>query len=590
MTIKGDITMWKRRIRLGDLLVEQEVITPEQLEQALKEQENTRNKLGKVLIDGNYVKEDYLLNILADQLGISFIDLRHYKFDPEVVRQIPEMYARRFRAIALGTFRDAVLIGMADPTDIFAYDELTRILQKPIKLAVVRETDVLRTIDNVYRRTDDISNFAEELGEELSEHDYDLLQLATNEDLKDAPVVKLLQSLFEDAIQVQASDIHIEPDEYVLRIRQRIDNLLHEQVMKERHIASALVLRLKIMAGLNISEKRLPQDGRFSLKIRGKTIDVRLSTLPTQYGESVVMRLLNSSHGQYTLDQVGMSFDTKERFMRLLKQPNGMILVTGPTGSGKTTTLYAALNLLNHPETKIISVEDPIEYRLPRINQVQVHNEIGLDFARVLRASLRQDPDILLVGEMRDEETVEIGLRAAMTGHLVLSTLHTNDAVSAASRLLDMGAKGYLVASALRGVLAQRLVRKICPSCSEPYTPTTQERMWLSTLSNGNNIPNLRHGVGCVHCHNTGYSGRIGVFELLEINEPLAKALLNGNAHCFAEIAKQQACYQPLGKTALDLALQGVTTLAEAERIGGNLDALLEQDYSFRPEVQLMVA
>jgi MSHA biogenesis protein MshE len=340
------------------------------------------------------------------------------------VRLVPEAIARRYRIVAPDDSQETILVGMADPTDIFAYDELNRILKKPVRLAVVREGELLRTIDSVYRKTDEISSLAEELNEELSDTDFNFEELLRSSDVSEAPVVKLLQSVFEDAIQIGASDIHIEPDEHVLRIRQRIDGVLREQEMKERRIAAALVSRLKLMGGLDISERRLPQDGRFNIRVKEKPIDVRLSTMPTQHGESVVMRLLNQSGGSVNLATIGMPEQMLRRFWRNIQMPHGMVLVTGPTGSGKTTTLYGALSELNSSEKKIITVEDPVEYRLTRVNQVQVNSKIGLNFTNVLRTALRQDPDILLIGEIRDQETAEIALRTSITGHLVLSTLH----------------------------------------------------------------------------------------------------------------------------------------------------------------------
>ena len=312
-----------------------------------------------------------------------------------------------------------------------------------------------------------------------------------------------------------ASDIHIEPDEGKLRIRQRVDGILQESVINERNIAAALVLRLKLMSGLDISEKRLPQDGRTNIRIKGRSIDVRVSTMPIQHGESVVMRLLDQSAGLLTLDQTGMPEELLKRFRNLLNRPHGMILVTGPTGSGKTTTLYGALSELNLPAKKIITVEDPVEYRLPRINQVQVNSKIGLDFKGVLRTTLRQDPDIIMVGEMRDHETVEIGLRGALTGHLVLSTLHTNDSISSAIRLLDMGAPGYLAASSLRAIIAQRLVRRLCKNCRTEHRPDEEELFWIDNIEPGASSHQFHRGMGCQTCNQTGYRGRIGVFELL---------------------------------------------------------------------------
>jgi MSHA biogenesis protein MshE len=568
----------RKKIRIGDLLVENKIISQAQLSAALADQKTTGRKLGRILVDNGYIDEDQLLGFLSKQLSIPYIDLKHFRFKAETVRLIPEIHARRYRAIALDASGVSVLVGMADPTDIFAYDELSRILQRPLRTAVVNESELLQTFDTLYRRTEEITSFAEELGEELSDRDIDLGRLIESESVNDAPVVKLLHSLFEDAIQVSSSDIHIEPDETVLRIRQRIDGSLHEQTMDNIRIAPALVLRLKLMAGLDISEKRLPQDGRFSVKVKGRSIDVRMSTMPIQHGESVVLRLLDQTGGIRELNELGMPERLVHQFRHIIHSPHGMLLVTGPTGSGKTTTLYAALNLLNLPENKIITVEDPVEYRLPRVNQVQVNPEIGLSFARVLRAVLRQDPDIVLVGEMRDEETAEIGLRAALTGHLVLSTLHTNDAVSTVGRLLDMGAKGYLVATALKGVIAQRLVKRVCMGCAEPYQPDANEKAWLrSTVGDMAHRLSFKRGTGCTHCNGTGYRGRIGVYELLEIDDELATLLGRSDTAGFATVVSAKASFHSLHESALDRAAAGVTTLEEVIRISGGLEELGER-------------
>ncbi len=564
----------RKRIRLGDLLVDNRMISQQQLEAALAEQQKTGVRLGRTLVDLGYIDDQALLDFLSRQLRLPYVDLRQYQFRPELVRRLPETASRRFRAILLDDKAGAFLVGMADPTDIFAQDEIARVLQREIRVAVVREADLLATFDSVFRRTDEISSIAEELGEELADTDIDLARLALGANVADAPVVRLLQTLFEDAVQVGASDIHIEPDESVLRIRQRIDGVLQEQVMKERRIAAALVSRLKLMGGLNISEKRLPQDGRFNIRVRERSIDVRLSTMPTIHGESVVMRLLDQSQGILGLDRIGMPAEMLRRFRRATRKPHGMVLVTGPTGSGKTSTLYAALSELNEAGKKIITIEDPVEYRLPRINQVQVNFKINLDFAGVLRTALRQDPDIILVGEMRDRETAEIGLRAAMTGHLVLSTLHTNDAVSTANRLIDMGAPGYLVATSLEAVLAQRLVRRVCPNCAEAHRPDAHELAWLRSTMPALDLPDggFRRGAGCMQCNNTGYKGRMGVFELLEIDEPLADALRRSDTGAFHRLALGRPGYRTLAHNALELAARGLTTLEEVVRIGGELD------------------
>lgn len=567
-----------QKIRLGDLLIQVELITEAQLEEALANQKKSGRKLGQILIDDGYVTEDQILEALSGQLKIPYVDLLHYNYNPETVRLIPEIQARRYRVIALARDDSGILVGMADPTDIFAYDELLRLLSQPIRMAVVRESELLHTIDSVYRKTDEISEFAGELSDELAEGDVDLGDMVATADVADAPVVKLLQSLFEDAVQIGSSDIHIEPGEDVLRIRQRVDGVLQEQVMNEVRIAPALVLRLKLIAGLDISEKRLPQDGRFTVKVKDKNIDVRISTMPVHNGESVVMRLLDQSGGIIDIDQLGMPVAICDRVKALIKQPHGMFLVTGPTGSGKTTTLYAALTLLNVPEKKIITVEDPVEYRLPRLNQVQVNTAIGLTFARVLRTTLRQDPDIVLIGEMRDEETSEIAVRAAMTGHMVLSTLHTNDAISTVNRLLDMGVKNYLLASTLNAILAQRLVRRICLSCISEVELDSQQAAWVQ--SHGESLENVtfKKGIGCARCNYTGYSGRIGVYELLEFDQELADALSHADGATFERMARNIPGYKSLESVALDYAMEGITTVAEVLRISADVAALTDPE------------
>ncbi len=557
-----------KRIRLGDLLVQHKLITQEQLEQALTEQKNSGRRLGATLIQMGAVSERKLLGLLAKQLKLPFIDLSNYDLDPYIVRKLSEIQARRHRALVLEEAADYFLVGLTDPTDIYAVDELQALLGKTIHVAVIRESEWLNTIDRLYRKTDEIGSIAEELDDALAASDIDLAQLESGDDLESAPVVRLLKTLFEDAVQAEASDIHIEPDERKLRIRQRVDGVLQEQVLDEPRIAPALVLRLKIMSGLDISEKRLPQDGRFNIRINDHNVDVRISTMPVAFGEAVVMRLLDQSRGIYTMPELGMPADIQHRFEKLIHLPHGLVLVTGPTGSGKSTTLYASLKELNAASKKIITVEDPVEYRLNRVNQVQVNTKIGLTFATVLRASLRQDPDIILIGEMRDQETAEIGLRAAMTGHLVLSTLHTNDAVTTALRLMDMGAEPYLVASSLRGVLAQRLVRKICQHCKTTYELQENDKAWLASQGLAKEgSEHFYHGVGCHQCNQTGYRGRIGIYELLEIDEATADALRRGDPAAFAQHARKSSGFKPLIESAMECALKGITTLDEVYRV-----------------------
>ncbi len=560
-----------KKIRLGDLLVDQGLITEDQLQHALTEQKKLGRKLGGTLIELGMIDEASLLNLLASQLNIPLIDINNYNYSDEVAKLLPESIARRYRALVIEEREQDYLVAMADPTDIYALDEIQGKLNKPVAQAIVRESALLENFDLVYRRTEEISAFAAELGQDLSESAADLTDLLQTE-MTDAPVAKLLQSIFEDAVQVGASDIHIEPDQQVIRIRQRVDGVLQEQVMQETQIAPAVVVRLKLMCGLNISEKRLPQDGRFHMVVNNREIDVRLSTMPVQFGESVVMRLLDQTRGALELESLGMPNEILHRFRKNFHLPNGMILVTGPTGSGKTTTLYAALSELNVKQSKIVTVEDPVEYRLDRINQVQVNPRIGLTFASVLRSALRQDPDIIMVGEMRDAETVEIGVSAAMTGHLVLSTLHTNDTISTATRLMDMGVEGYLLATTLRTIIAQRLVRKVCQSCSDDYTPTEFEAGWLrDSLLIDISRYQYRKGRGCKQCGDTGYSGRMGVYELLDMNGELAEKLRHDDSQGFVEAAERAPGYQPLVMVAHEHAANGLTSIEEMLRLAGEV-------------------
>jgi len=561
-----------KKIRIGDLLVQNQIITHDQLMQVLAAQKKTGQKLGQALIDLNFITEDKLLNFLSRQMQIPLIDITHYKRNDAVTRSLSEHISRRFRVLLLEQNEHDVLIAMSDPTDLGSLDELTRILGKRIRQALVKESDLLAVIDQCYRNTDEISALAGRLDDELAVNDFDFGSLNTSDEVSEAPVVKLLESIFEDAVLMNASDIHIEPDEKVLRIRQRIDGVLHEQVINEVKIASALVVRLKLMAGLNISEKRLPQDGRFSIRVKGRSLDIRISTLPVTNGESVVMRLLDNSMGVLNLETLGMPADLLARVQVHIRNPHGLVLVTGPTGSGKTTTLYSALSAVNKPETKIITAEDPVEYSLPRINQTEVNEKIGLSFASVLRSALRQDPDIMLVGEMRDTETAEIAIRASITGHLVFSTLHTNSAVETATRLLDMGVKGYILASALKIIIAQRLIRRICPKCVTDTQLDEDQQIWLE--SNFKDIAgiNFKHGSGCQHCNNTGYKGRIGVYELLELDHDTLDALRRDNSADFIAAAKSAKNFIPLGVRGLEYVREGITTLDEVIKITGDVN------------------
>ncbi|MBT8117386.1 MAG: GspE/PulE family protein [Gammaproteobacteria bacterium] len=565
--------MKRERIRLGDLLIEHKLISQSQLQAALDEQKKSGRRLGRVLIANGYVDEDAMLQVLSKQMRIPYVDLSMFELNPKLVQLLPETDARRHRALVLKENPDSLLVAMGDPMDIFAYDSLVKILQRPVELAIASEEAMLAAMDRIYHDGEEIRSLASEVGRDLSEDTFDLDKLMATSSQSDAPVVRLIQTMFEGAAKVNASDIHIEPGDEVLRIRRRIDGILHEQIVEDRQITGALVSRLKLMAHADISEKRLPQDGRFSVNLSDRQIDVRLSTIPTQSGEGVVMRLLDQNNSIKALDQLGMPQDQLDSFRRIIHKPHGLVLVTGPTGSGKTTTLYSALNELNTPQRKIITIEDPVEYRLTRISQVQVNSRVGLDFSRVLRTALRLDPDILLLGEIRDQETGEIALRASLTGHLVLSTLHTNDAVSSATRLMDMGLEGYLVASAVQCILAQRLIRRVCQNCATPRKLDASEQAWLHDEA-GTSLDNhdFLHGSGCNQCNQTGYSGRIGIYELLVMDSTLTEALRNEDQNAFQTAASEQSGYRPLVQNALDYARDGITTIEEVIRLCGWAD------------------
>jgi MSHA biogenesis protein MshE len=556
-----------QKVRIGDVLVAEKIISAEQLQLALEAQKRSGKRLGRVLVEQGIATEEQIASALARQLNIPFVNLKLFNTNAETVRRLPEGQARRFRALVLEDRKASFFVGMADPTDLFAYDEIARMLKREVELAVVSEVALLQAIDRVYRRTEEIAGFAKELEKDLGDSYVDFGQLGAGVGAEEAPVVKMLQSMFEDAVQVNASDVHIEPQEARVQIRFRIDGVLMHQAEVDRRTGPALAQRLKLISGLDISEKRLPQDGRFNVAIREQAVDVRISTMPTQFGESVVMRLLSRRGGVIRLDSLGIPDWILGPFREALETPSGMILVTGPTGSGKTTTLYAALSELNVTERKIITVEDPVEYRLAGINQVQVNEKIDLSFSRVLRATLRQDPDVILVGEMRDEETAQIGLRAALTGHLVLSTLHTRDAAGTPVRLIDMGAPGYMVASSLRAVVAQRLVRVICESCKEEAQPEAHDAKWLATmLGEAYRDHKYHRGRGCSHCNGSGFQGRTGVYEMLEMTTELAMALHNTDPREFSDAARKQLHGHTLAQHASHLVITGKTTPLEAAR------------------------
>lgn len=552
------------KLRLGELLAQRGLIDGEQLEQALAAQKQSGRRLGKVLVDLDLVSAEQIARALADQMMLPYADLDAREIDRDAMRQLPELQARKLRAIVLARRSDGAFeVAMADPTDLQAYDGLGRRLGM-VDIVVSTEAQVLAAIDRHYARRDEIDGLASTVARDMQQASDVLDLLGSGIGNEDAPVMRLLQSMFEAALARDVSDIHVEPGENKLVIRYRLDGAMHVQTQAELHVAQALLQRLKLMAQLDIGERRLPQDGRFQMRIGERVVDVRLSTLPTQFGESAVLRLLVQNESRLALERLGMPAPILARLRAAMAGHGGLILVTGPTGSGKTTTLYAALRELNTPERKIITVEDPIEYRLPGLMQVQVNDKIELDFARVLRACLRQDPDVVLVGEMRDQETAEIGLRAALTGHLVLSTLHTMDAAGAAPRLRDMGVAPYMVALGLRLVLAQRLLRRVCSNCAQPVEPSPQELEWLGGDAAVLDLSVLRAGRGCSHCGRTGYAGREAAYEMVEMTPELIHLANRDEIPEFMRQAQQAFAAHALRRHALALVAAGRTTLAEA--------------------------
>jgi MSHA biogenesis protein MshE len=552
---------------LGSIMVEQGWLRPEQLEEVFAAQQRTGQKLGQALVDSKYVTDEQVVQAIAIQLGITYVDLRRYEVDPETAQLIDESQARRFRALVLEDRGETYLVGVIDPWDLRSQDEVAFLLKRPIEVAVITDAQLLLTIDRIYRKTEQIGEFAREVEREIPEHEnvIDLVSMGRAIDDADAPVVKLLQTIFDDAARINASDIHFEPEEKTLVVRFRIDGVLHPQVQADARIASTLIVRLKLLAGMDISERRLPQDGRLTIKSGDSSFDIRMSTMPTQYGESAVLRLLRKNPLRRRLSDI-IPARVCQTLERAIHSSHGIVLVTGPTGSGKTTTLYAALEELNQPSVKILTCEDPVEYRLAGITQVQVNEKIDLSFARVLRSFLRQDPDILLVGEIRDNETADIAVRAAMTGHMVLATLHTNDAQSTPVRLLDMGVAGYMIASTLLAVMSQRLLRVICTHCSEPVAPPPDELAWVKHHVSEEELSGarIRRGRGCVRCHGMGYFGRQGVFEIMKLTQPLCDALHTGNLQEFERLARLQIGSHTLLHNSLEMVLAGKTTIAEA--------------------------
>jgi type IV pilus assembly protein PilB len=553
------------RNQLGTLLLERGLVTEEQLETALEEQRQSRKSLGRVLIDAGIVSEGDLVSTLAARIGLEFVDLVDYSIDPSAVGLISDSLARRFQAVPIGWEENRLVVAMADPSNVVAIDDIRTITGAEVRTVVATRGAILEAIEK-YHRMEGNAEDVSALAASEAETDDDLSRV--KEVTEDAPIVKLVNLLISQAVADRASDIHIEPTEVDVRVRYRIDGVLHEVMRSPKNIQSGLISRLKIMSDLNIAERRVPQDGRMSGVIAGKSVDLRVATLPTVYGEKVVMRILDKSTALLDLKDLGFYGDTLERYKTAYRKPYGTILVTGPTGSGKSTTLYATLNAVNDTAKNIITVEDPVEYRLAGINQVQVNVKAGLTFALALRTILRSDPDIVLLGEVRDRETATIAIEAALTGHLVLSTLHTNDASSTPTRLVEMGVEPFLVGSALDCIVAQRLARRLCPKCKEPYSPESAELETLGWDSeSADELPTLYRAVGCPACGRTGFHGRFAIHEVLLVTEEVERLIVD-RAH--TEDIKKVALAQgmlTLRQTGMAQALAGVTSVEEILRV-----------------------
>jgi type IV pilus assembly protein PilB len=524
--------------QLDELLIERGLISEDQLEEAREIALERGRSLGRVLIELDYLKEAALVAILAEQLGLEFIDLADSNLDASAIALVPEATARRHNLIPVSfDDRGRLVVAMADPANVVAIDDLRAMTKREVHTLVATKTDVIGAITRHYR----LESAAESL----------VVEAITGQESSadDAPIIKLVNLLITQAVNDRASDIHIEPEDRALRVRYRIDGVLHEVMNPPKSVQAGITSRLKIMADINIAERRLPQDGRIGLVVQGKQIDIRVATLPTVHGEKIVMRLLDKSSVLLKLQDLAFLPENFTRYEEAYLKPYGAILVTGPTGSGKSTTLYATLNILNQPSVNIITVEDPVEYRLHGINQIQTNVKAGLTFASALRSILRADPDILLVGEIRDRETAQIAIEAALTGHLVLSTLHTNDAPSALTRMTEMGIEPFLVASALDAVLAQRLARRLCSRCREAYKPTREELMTARfPLGEDEEVPELFRPVGCSSCGQTGYKGRLALHEVMTVTEEVERLVV------------EKASSEDVGRLARE---QGMTTLRD---------------------------
>lgn len=557
--------------RLGDLLIAAGTITPEELDMGLQRQKETKERLGAALISAGIITEAELIEALRLQLGIEYIDLSKTTIPISMAQVVPKNIAKQFQVVPVRMERDELYLAMSDPMNFYAIEEVKKAVRKKIVPMIATAEGVEHAILVLYgnegaaRAIEAMKREApteEDNGEEAQ-----FTGNILNDNINDAPTIRLVNSIIERAILERASDIHIEPKEKELQVRMRIDGVLRKILTIPKNLQNSVISRLKIMSGMDIAERRVPQDGRFNVKNKKREFDLRVNSLPTVYGEKIVARLLDKRAGYLTPDSIGLMGDNLKKYQRAIHCTSGVILIAGPTGSGKSSTMNTMISQLNTEEVNVVTLEDPVEYNIDGVNQVQINEKTGMDFANGLRAILRQDPDIIAVGEIRDGETAQISMRAAITGHVVLSTIHTNDAVGTIERLEDIGVEPYLIATALRAVISQRLVRRICPKCKKSYEATDEEVRRLGLSTEHKHI--FYRGEGCADCFNTGYRGRIGVFEILEIT-PEIRPLISqqaGRPVIEQELASAHSEFKTLRENAIQLVEEGITTTEEVQRV-----------------------
>jgi len=554
--------------KIGDILVEKGLITSQQLEEALREQSISGKRVGEIFVEQKLITEEQLIDTISERLSIPKLSLNLMIIDPMVIQRVSVEIARRYNLIPIFEIGNTLTLAMSDPLNIIAIDEIKYLTGMNIKRAIATTTEIRDAIDQYYSVKDSLNHLiSTEEKTALVKQKVSVIDDSTTE----TPIVKLVNVIISKAVKEKASDIHIEPEESRLRIRYRIDGIMREEAAPPKSMQNELLSRIKIAANLDVSEKRLPQDGRFFMNIDGMSVDLRVSTLPTIHGEKIVIRILDRRNLLLKLDQLGFTKKMVERWRDIITKPEGLILISGPTSSGKTSTLYTTLQEINSIEKNIITVEDPVEYSLPLIIQIQINEKAGLNFPSTLRSMLRQNPDIIMIGEIRDAETAKMAIRSSLTGHLVFSTIHTNDAPSAITRLIDMGIENYLVASAIKGVLAQRLVRMNCPECRQSYKPSEAmlNRAGLIDLADSFDF---QHGVGCPQCRMTGYKGLTGIYEFIEINPVLAELILNNaSLNQIREEARKYG-YIPLFEMGLEKLATGNVSLEEVLKETSNID------------------